>query len=104
MKALVVILTLIALALGAGGGYAGGFVAAVIGRVHTDTQIACALLQTAENAGHITREQRGRLVDTVVPPLSKDPEPHSTAEWIKVFADAWWDSIREDQKSDCPGV
>jgi len=93
-----VILTLVALVLGAGGGFAGGFVYAVVAKVQTDTRLACALLQTAENARYVSSEQRSELVDLVVPPNS---ETRPKAGWIRDFADHWWDSIREDQKSGC---
>lgn len=104
MKGLVVALTLLAAALDASVGLAGGFIATVIGQVHTDTQVGCALLQTAENAGYLTRERRGPLLDAVVPPLSKGAAPRPGADWIRSFADGWWDSIREDQKSGCLDV
>jgi hypothetical protein len=104
MKA-VVGLPLLAVALGAGIGYGGGYLRTAIDRVQTDTKIGCAVLQTAESAGYITRAQRSQLVDTVVPPrLPKAAEPRPAADWIKVFADSWWDAIREDQKSGCPDV
>lgn len=104
MRPLVVVLTLLAGALGAGGGYVGGYIATVIDRVHTDTQVGCALLQTAENAGYLTRERRGQLVDKVVPTLSSGAPPRPGGDFIRTFADGWWDSIREDQKSGCSGV
>jgi hypothetical protein len=104
MKALVVVLTVLAALLGAGGGFVVGFIATVIDRVHTDTQLGCALLQTAENAGYLTRERRGQLVDKVVPALSKGAQPRPGADFVRTFADGWWDSIREDQKSGCRGV
>src|SRR5215470_2833942 len=104
MKALVIVLTVLAALLGAGGGFVVGFIATVIDRVHTDTQLGCALLQTAENAGYLTRERRGQLVDKVVPALSKGAQPRPGADFIRTFADGWWDSIREDQKSGCRGV
>ena len=97
----VAVLTLVAAALGAGGGLAGGFVYTVIDKVQTDTQVGCALLQAAETSGYITREQRGRLVDMVVPPRDT---MLPGADPIREFADAWWKSIREDQKSGCPDV
>ena len=98
MKA-AIILTLIGLALGAGAGFAGGFIFTAINRVHTDTQLSCALLQTGENAGYFTSEQRSELVDLVVPPRQAETRPN--ADWIREFADHWWDSIRADQKSGC---
>lgn len=104
MKALVIVLTILAALLGAGGGFVVGFIATVIDRVHTDTQLGCALLQTAENTGYLTRERRGQLVDKVVPSLSKGAQPRPGADIARRFADGWWDSIREDQKSGCPGV
>jgi hypothetical protein len=104
MRAAVVVLSLLAVALGAGIGYGGGYLATAIDRVHTDTKIGCALLQTAESAGYITRAQRSQLVDMVVPKVPKSAEPRPGADWIKVFADSWWDTIREDQKSGCPDV
>src|SRR5262245_7322268 len=97
----VIALTLVMAALGAGGGFAGGFVYTVIDKVHTDTQIGCALLQAAETASYINRDQRVRLVDMVVPPRDTT---RPGADRIREFADAWWDSIREDQKSGCPDV
>jgi hypothetical protein len=97
----VIALTVVMAALGAGGGFAGGFVYTVVDKVHTDTQVGCALLQTAETAGYITREQRGQLLDMVVPPRDTT---RPGADRIREFADAWWDSIREDQKSGCPDV
>src|SRR5215468_3962929 len=103
MKALVVVLTLLAALLGAGGGLVVGFIATVIDRVHTDTQLGCALLQTAESAGYLTKERRGQLVDKVVPALSKGAPPRPGGDFVRAFADGWWDSIREDQKSGCSG-
>jgi hypothetical protein len=67
MRPAIVVLTLVAGAVGAGGGFVGGFVYAVTDKVHTDTQVGCALLQAAETAGYISRDQRGQLVDMVVP-------------------------------------
>jgi hypothetical protein len=96
-----IVLTLLALLLGAGGGFAGGFAYAVVDKVHTDTELGCAVLQTAESAGYLTHEQRGQLVDLVVPPRDTT---RPNADWIRQFADAWWDSIREDQKSGCPNM
>jgi hypothetical protein len=52
MKTLVVVLTVLAALLGAGGGFVVGFIATVIDRVHTD-QLGCALPQTAESAGYL---------------------------------------------------
>lgn len=118
MRPLVIVLAVLALALGAGGGFLGGFIWTVINRVDTDTKLGCALLQTAENAGYITREQRGQLIDKVVPvpaknapPTNAPPEnpppksaPSVSDEFIKAFAQGWWDSIREDQKSGCRGI
>ena len=105
MKVRVIALALLAAALGASGGFAGGYIVTVINRVHTDMQLACALLQTAESAAYIDKEQRSRLVDMVVPPVSKDgelrPESRPEVDWSRSFADGWWDSIREDQKSGC---
>jgi len=75
MKTLVVVLTVLAALLGAGGGFVVGFIATVIDRVHTDTQLGCALLQTAESSGYLTKERRGQLVDKVVPALSRAPRP-----------------------------
>ena len=94
-----IILTLVGLALGAGGGFAGGFFYTAIDRVQTDTRLSCALLQTGENAGYFTSEQRSHLVDLVVPPREAETRPN--ADWIREFADRWWDSIRADQKSGC---
>ena len=104
MKTLVVVLALLAALLGAGCGLVVGFIATVIDRVHTDTQLGCALLESAENAGYLTRERRGQLVDKVVPALSKGAQPRPGADFVRTFADGWWDSIREDQKSGCSGV
>jgi hypothetical protein len=101
MKTLVVVLTVLAALLGAGGGFVVGFIATVIDRVHTDTQLGCALLQTAESAGYVTKERRGQLVDKVVPALSKGAPPRPGTDFVRAFADGWWDSIREDQKSGC---
>lgn len=104
MKTVVIVLTVIAIALGAGGGYVAGFTWALIETVRTDVQLGCAVLQTAESAGYITREQRGKLVDTVVPPLPKDIVVDKDMDWIRAFSMGWWDSIREDLKSGCRGV
>ena len=102
MKALVVVLTVLAALLGAGGGAVVGFAWTVKAHVQTDMQLGCALLQTAESAGYLTRERRGQLVDKVVPALSKGAQPRPGADFARRFADGWWDSIREDQKSGCP--
>jgi hypothetical protein len=104
MKTLVVVLTVLAALLGAGGGFVVGFIATVIDRVHTDTQLGCALLQTAESSGYLTKERRGQLVDKVVPALSKGAPPRLGSDFVRAFADGWWDSIREDQKSGCSGT
>jgi hypothetical protein len=103
MKTLVVVLTVLAALLGAGGGFVVGFIATVIDRVHTDTQLGCALLQTAESGGYLTKERRGQLVDKVVPALSKGAPPRPGSDFVRTFSDGWWDSIREDQKSGCSG-
>jgi len=103
MKVAVVVLALLAAVLGAVAGFAGGHVVAVISKVRTDMQLACALLQTAENTGYLTRAQRGQLVDGVVPP-AKGGAPRADADRIRAFAEAWWENIREDQKSGCPDV
>ena len=104
MKTLVVVLTVLAALLGAGGGFVVGFIATVIDRVHTDTQLGCALLQTAESGGYLTKERRSQLVDRVVPALSKGAPPRPGSDFVRAFADGWWDSIREDQKSGCSGT
>ena len=111
MRPLVIVLAVLAAAIGAGCGFAGGYVGTVIDRVDTDTKLGCALLQTAENAGYLTREQRGQLIDKVVPAVSKTAPPPASGSLIangwwdrRAFADGWWDSIREDQKSGCPGI
>src|SRR3954454_24521795 len=99
MKTLVVVLTVLAALLGAGGGFVVGFIATVIDRVHTDTQLGCALLQTAQSAASLTKDRRAQLVDKVVPALSKGTPPRPGTAFVREFADGWWDSIREDQKS-----
>jgi len=87
--------------IGAGGGFLGGYFFTVFDRIRTDTQVSCALLQVAENAGYVSKEQRGELVDEVVP---RTTEPRPGADWIRRYADSWWDGVREDQKSGCPDV
>lgn len=113
MRPLVIVLAVLALVLGAGGGFVGGFTWTVIDRVDTDTKLGCALLQTAENAGYLTHEQRGQLIDKVVPVPPKNPSqtppknaplPTVGEEFIRAFAQEWWNSIREDQKSGCRGI
>ncbi len=111
MRPFAIVLAVLAAALGAAGGFAGGYVVTVIYRVHTDIQVGCALLQTAETAGYLTRERRGQLVDKVVPALPKDAPPRTGGSFIadvwwdrRAFAEGWWDSIREDQKSGCRGM
>jgi len=104
MKALVVVLTVLAAILGAGGGAGVGFAWTVKAHLETDVQLGCALLQTAETAGYLSRERRGQLVDKVVPAISKGAPPRPGADVVRKFADVWWDNIREDQKSGCSGV
>lgn len=87
--------------IGGGCGFLGGYFFTVFDRIRTDTQVSCALLQVAENAGYISRQQRSDLVDEVVPPGA---QPRAGADWIRRYADSWWDGIREDQKSGCPNV
>jgi hypothetical protein len=96
------VLALLLAVVGAGIGFLGGYLFTAIERIRTDTQVACALLQVAENSAYITRQQRGTLVDEVVP--ARTPEPRPGADWIRRYADSWWDGIREDQKSGCPDV
>jgi hypothetical protein len=104
MKTVVIVLTLLAVALGAGGGFVTGFTMTLIDRVRTDLQVGCAVMQTAESAGFITREQRSKLIDKVVPPIPKDVELPAGTDWKKAFVQGWWDAIREDLKSGCRGV
>src|SRR5437868_2065209 len=87
--------------IGAGGGFLGGYFFTVFDRIQTDTQIACTLLEAAEGSGYITNAQRAELVDEVVPFAAQArPDP----DWIRRYANSWWDGIREDQKSGCPHV
>lgn len=103
MKPVVIVLTVLAIALGAGGGFVTGFTMTLIERVRTDLQLGCALMQSAENAGYLTMEQRSKLIDKVVPPVPKDVELRPETNWIKAFVHGWWDAIREDLKSGCRG-
>src|SRR5215471_16721883 len=104
MKTLVAVLTVLAALLGAVGGAGIGFAWTVKAHLETDVQLGCALLQTAETAGYLTRERRAQLVDKVVPAISKGAPPRPGADVVRKFADVWWDNIREDQKSGCSGV
>src|SRR5262245_2667207 len=104
MKTLVVVLTVLAALLGAGGRFVVVFIAAVIDRVHTDTHLRCALLEAADGAGYLALERRSQLVAKVVPALSKGAPPRPGRDFVRTFADGWWDSIREDQKSGCSSM
>ena len=103
MKTAVIVLTLLAVALGAGGGFVTGFAMTLVEKVRTDLQLGCAVLQTAESVGYITAEQRSKLVDAVVPPLVKEQEAPKD-DFIMAFVRGWFDAIREDLKSGCRGV
>jgi hypothetical protein len=101
---IVILLVILAAALGAGGGFLVGFFFTVFNRIHVDTQVACALLQTAETSGYISNVQRGLLVDEVVPPRGSADPRRGKQDWIRDLADSWWEGIREDQKSGCPDL
>jgi hypothetical protein len=104
MKAMVIVLTVVATLLGAASGAIVGFAWTLKAHIQTDMKLSCALLQTAQTARYLTRERRGQLVDKVVPALSKGAPLRPGANVARRFADVWWDSIREDQKSGCSGT
>jgi hypothetical protein len=104
----VVVLAVLAFALGAGGGFVGGFLATAIYRLQTGVELGCALLQTAQSAGYVSQAQRDRLVEEVLPPPPKKPRERDpfrrvksgawAGEWIK----AQYENMRIHLKSGCP--
>jgi hypothetical protein len=99
----VILLVVIALAIGGGVGVVGGFMMTVIDRIGTDQEVACALLQKAETGHYISKAQRAALVDKVMPAREVEiraGERNAAADWMI----GWGDRIRDYMKSGCPGV
>ncbi|MBI4273174.1 MAG: hypothetical protein HY659_00545 [Rhizobiales bacterium] len=104
-----VIVALVVLAVSGGIGFVAGFFTTVFSRIGVDTEVACILLQKAETTRFITKDQRSRLVDIVLPerkPTEQERErekkrPAGSAsrepEWYDVGV-TW----RDRMKSGCP--
>jgi hypothetical protein len=99
-----VVLALATFAVGGGVGAAAGFFITVFSRIATDVDTACLLLQKAETGRYLTREQRARLVDIVLPEgKTRDGKARKSGsglqelEWYD-----WGERWRIHMKSGCP--
>ena len=105
----VILLTLVALAIGGGGGVVVGFLATAIHRVNVDLDAACLVLQKAETGRYLTKGQRAQLVDKVLPEHEKpDAQRERRIGSSNLPVQEWfyeWDqSQRSYVKSGCPGA
>lgn len=101
-----VVLALVTFAIGGGVGAAAGFFGTVFSRIATDVETACLLLQKAETGRYLTKEQRARLVDIVLPADKRRPadtrKPASGSGPAELEWYEWGERWRIYMKSGCP--
>jgi hypothetical protein len=97
-----ILLTLCGLAAGGALGFFGGFFGTTMSGIRTDMRLACVLLQKAETAHYITRDQRVSLVDDEFPPLERDPNGDPGRQRAEQWVGDWVESWRNYMKSGCP--
>ena len=80
-----------------------GFIATVIDRVTPTRSLAALCCRPPRAQATSPASGAASLWTRRVPALSKGAPPRPGSDFVRAFADGWWDSIREDQKAGCSG-